>query len=714
MLKEFFSLDYSNRQIKSLLDNIVIITLSVNVLFAFFILFVFFDIVNNTYLIVWLSFSILIAIVRIYVGKNFLAKLSLKNKKSIQIYLKLYLAVIAVNGILWGSLFFIVSLEASNEYIFFLFTVMFALSSATMVTLGSVFLAVFFFIVPMSIPMISGLILHSYDFLNLMGIFLIIFYLTMILKVAYNNKKIANNHEHNIELIEQYRVITDKSSIVSKADPQGIITYVNDKFCKISGYSRKELIGKSHNVVRHPDMPKLTYKHMWNQIKKKKKTWQGIIKNRAKNGDPYYVSSTISPIFDRNNNIKEYISVRYDITEIMSDKKQLFDYLEANKLSVLIMVQIEDYNTLEKFYDRATVEQIEKTFGDALLYLLPNKCNFQRVYHLEDGLFAFAKDRRNCQSSKKEIEDVLEKFLANVKEYVIKLGKIEYDISAICSFTYGVIQIYEDAKIGIEKAIAEKKAIVYADGLSGIEYSIALQNIETLHTLKVALNDKKVISYFQPIVNNRTREVSKYESLVRLINEEGNVVPPNKFLEIAKKGRYYLQVTKIVLENSFSSLQTTDKEISINLSVLDIESEDLQKIIFSLLEKYKKDANRIVFELLESEEVQSFKMIVDFIRKVKQLGVKIAIDDFGSGYSNFERLLQYEPDFLKIDGSLIKNIDKSELSKNIVETIVLFAKKQRVKTIAEFVENEEIYKIVKELGIDYSQGYAFGKPQELD
>lgn len=96
------------------------------------------------------------------------------------------------------------------------------------------------------------------------------------------------------------------------------------------------------------------------------------------------------------------------------------------------------------------------------------------------------------------------------------------------------------------------------------------------------------------------------------------------------------------------------------------------------------------------------------------MGVTIAIDDFGAGYSNFERLLEFEPDILKIDGSLIKNIVIDEYSRNVVETIVSFAKKQNIITIAEYVENEEIFNILYNLGVDYSQGYYFGKPEQIE
>ena len=525
------------------------------------------------------------------------------------------------------------------------------------------------------------------------------------LHLRYENKK-------NSLLLKQYENITNTSSIISKTDPKGVITFVNEKFCQISGFTKEELIGKPHNVIRHPDMPKTAFRDLWRTIKDEKRTWQGIVKNRAKNGDTYYVKTTVQPILNPEGEVQEYISLRHDITAIMSDKKQLFDFLEANRLSVLILVQIEDYNILEKFYDKASVEKIEDAFGKNMLYLMPNRWGFQRVYHLENGLYAFAIDRRNCKASKEEIHAVLEQFLMNVKEYVVKIDSIEYDISAICSFTYGIFKIFEDAKIGIENAIQTKQPIVYADGLSGIEYDNALKNIETIHIIKTAIDNRKIISYFQPIVNNQTQKIEKYESLVRLVTEDGQLLTPLYFLDTAKKGRYYSKITKIVLENSFAALyKISEAAISINLSVHDIERDEITHYIENLLVQHEDEAHRIIFELLESEDIKDFALIKQFIQKVKAKGVKIAIDNFGTGYSNFERLLSYEPDILKIDGSLIKNIHNNQINQHIVETVMLFAKKQNLSTVAEFVENETIYEIVRDMGIDYSQGFYFGKPE---
>lgn len=117
------------------------------------------------------------------------------------------------------------------------------------------------------------------------------------------------------KILLEYKKAIDKSTIVSKTDPKGIITYVNDKFCEISGFKEEELIGKNHNIVRSPHMPKEAFKDLWETIKRKE-TWNGIVENRAKNGDSYFVQATIIPILDDNNNIVEYIGARQDITEL--------------------------------------------------------------------------------------------------------------------------------------------------------------------------------------------------------------------------------------------------------------------------------------------------------------------------------------------------------------------------------------------------------------
>jgi len=533
-----------------------------------------------------------------------------------------------------------------------------------------------------------------------------------ILKKTVDKINLKKQNKKYMTLLKQYEDITNKSSIVSKTDLKGNITYVNQTFCEISGYKESELIGQPHNIVRHPDVPKSVFRELWNTIQDKK-IWQGVVKNRTKAGNSYYVKATVSPILDTNGNIIEYIAVRHDIGEIINDKKQLLDFLENNKFSAIMLIQIEEYNILEKFYNGAIVEEIENSFAVTLMNLIPKELCFKRVYRLGEGIYAFAQSRKICQLSKDEFSKYISILLDKIKKHVVRLENIEYDISVVCSFTFGVFKIYEDAKAGIEKAIKEHKSIVYADGLYDINYEKAKQNIKMIRFIKNAIENDRITSYFQPIVNNKTLEVEKYESLIRLVDCQNNVLSPYYFLDVARKGRYYQKITEITLANSFEALNHVDKDISINISVKDILSKEIRDKIYELLKRYEIFAHRIVFELLESEDVKDMDSIKKFIKLVKQKGVQIAIDDFGAGYSNYERILIYEPDILKIDGSLIKNIITKKLSQDIVETIILFAKRQNLKIVAEYIENEEIQNRIKTLGIEYSQGYYFGRPESI-
>ena len=526
-------------------------------------------------------------------------------------------------------------------------------------------------------------------------------------------KEKINKQKENFRIQKQFTDLVDKSSIISKTDKNGIITYVNENFCKTSEYSKEELIGKTHNLVRYPDNPKEVYKDLWNTIKNKKIEWSGVIKNLSKSGKTYYIKTTIKPILDTNGQILEYVSVRSNVNTIMSDKKHLIDKIESNNLFLLILIQIEDFEILDRFYNILTVDKIEKMFAFNMLSYLPNAYVFENIYNIGNGRYALLADFFDFASSETNIIEYLETFVKNIRKSILIVDEIEYDLNIIVSYSFGKEHLYEDAKCGLDEAINKKMLIKYANDSSIHDHIEAKKNMEVIKMVKIALDNYKIVSYFQPIINNKTKIIEKYESLVRLVDEEGNVLSPYAFLDISKKGSYYNKITHRVLENSFKILEHITTKISINLSSLDIEKEETRDILYELLERYSLDTSRIVFELLEDESVKDFAVIKRFIQKVKKLGVMIAIDDFGAGYSNFERLLEFEPDILKIDGSLIKNIANDVYSRNIVETIVSFAKKQNIITIAEFVENEEIFNILYNLGVDYSQGYYFGEPKKI-
>ena len=525
--------------------------------------------------------------------------------------------------------------------------------------------------------------------------------------------KFHEEFENNLTFLHQYQDLTDSNTAVSKTNTKGVITYVNEKFCTLSGYDKEELIGQNHNIVRHKDTPASIYADIWHCIKHEKEQWSGVLKNKTKLNKIYYADVSIKPILNSDDEVVEYISLKRDVTNMINPEKQLYDFVESATHPLLVLIKTYDFTDIEKFYGYSLSHEINEKFATKLFSLMPSYLNFTKFLILENGEYAFIQD---IQTDIEDFKDTLTselKFLQNtINELKIDVGEIEYDIAVMLSFSSGKDCI-ENVNYGIKFLKENKQDFILANDFASKEQKKAENNLHVLKQIKIALDNSKIISYFQPIVCNKTQEVVKYESLVRLVDEDGKVLAPFFFLDIAKKGKYYTKITGMVLENSFKALVLTDKSITINISALDIEKVSTREQIFALLESHKTLSHRIVFELLEDEDVRDIEQITKFISAVKEYGVKIAIDDFGAGYSNFERLLKYQPDILKIDGSLIKNIETDHYSLSVVKTIVAFAKEQKIEMVAEYIENENIYNILNSLGVEYSQGYYFGKPDVM-
>lgn len=515
--------------------------------------------------------------------------------------------------------------------------------------------------------------------------------------------------------LKQLHDALDYTNIISKTDPKGRITFVNKKFVDISGYEESELIGKNHNIVRHPDMSKEIFEEMWSTIKNKK-VFHAVIKNRKKDGKTYFVDSTILPVLDTDGKIKEYVGIRHEIGNIINPIVKLMDDIKQSETPTLIIVKIANYTTLQNLYPHEILEDLEQTFAKDIFTLLPEGLLLDNVYQLPNGEFAFLKELEQSENLVHTLSLLLEKFQQNIDQYIIKLGNIEYDIKCVISFATKKENILEDTKIGLDKAqkATMQDSVIHANGLSQATYEKAVKNLETISMIETALANNKIISYFQPIIDNASGKIEKYESLIRLIDKKDNVVSPFFFMDVAKQATLYNKLTEKVFENSFKMLDNTDNKVTINLSALDIENVHVRNELlhYMTIPQYH---GRITFEILEDETIKEFDLIKDFISLAKIMGgVEIAIDDFGSGYSNYERLVSFQPDILKIDGSLIKDIVHNKSNQNIVKSIVAFAKSENIKTVAEFVADEQTYEYVKSIGIDYSQGFYLGKPEPLN
>lgn len=237
------------------------------------------------------------------------------------------------------------------------------------------------------------------------------------------------------------------------------------------------------------------------------------------------------------------------------------------------------------------------------------------------------------------------------------------------------------------------------------------ENIQWIWKIKEAVQRDLFTSYYQPIINNVTGNIEKYECLARMIDPGGKVITPYYFLPIARKTNFFRDITKAIIYKAVGALKSTRYEISVNLSLDDMLDQDINNFILKTLEQNLSLSPRLTFEILESEGIENYDEIKAFIKQVKARGCRVAIDDFGTGYSNFNHIIKLEVDYIKIDGSLIKNIHRDVNAEIITESIVNFSQRMGIKTIAEFVDCQEVFEKGKKLGVDYSQGFFLGKPR---
>ena len=292
--------------------------------------------------------------------------------------------------------------------------------------------------------------------------------------------------------------------------------------------------------------------------------------------------------------------------------------------------------------------------------------------------------------------------------FVIDGHEIYLSITAGMSYGSGT-EMLINANIALKNAKTSKVPFDLYDEQKQEKEHYA-SNQEMIKTLKYALANDLVIPYFQPIYNNNTHKIDKYETLMRIINEEGKVLSPYLFLEVAHKIKIYPELTKTIIRKAFAMFQDKEITFTVNLSVEDIRNSNTHAYIFNMLGSFAKPHN-VVFEIIESEGIDNYAIVKEFVEEVKKYGANIAIDDFGSGYSNFMHLLELDTSSIKIDGSIIKNILHDRNSQILTKTIVSMAKELGMKVIAEFVSSKEIQEAVVLLGVDHSQGYYLGEPK---
>jgi len=395
----------------------------------------------------------------------------------------------------------------------------------------------------------------------------------------------------------------------------------------------------------------------------------------------------------------------HDTLTSLNNRNSLLRDIKDKKPKSIVLFDIVDFSKVNDIYGVDIGDKILKEIAEVLKKIFSNSI----IYRIGADQFVLSMQNKHTQ---KEVEKLVSSAIFEIHSHPMIVSVAIYNefemnivLKAGISDSY-IDNILESADMALKYAKKSHKSIIFYNDILNIKDKFK-NELMMINKVKNAINENAIILYYQPIV--KQDKTITYESLMRL-NDNGNIMSPYLFLDIVKNTHYYHQLTKIVIDRSFKEFALKNYDFSINLAFSDIENRDTVKYLFQKVQEYDV-ADRLIIELLESESFQNLQIITEFIKSAKTLGIKIAIDDFGSGYSNFSYLIKLSPDFIKIDGSIVKNIALDNKSFLIAKSITEFAHSLNIKVIAEFIHDEAVYHKAQEIGVDGFQGYYLSEPK---
>lgn len=381
------------------------------------------------------------------------------------------------------------------------------------------------------------------------------------------------------------------------------------------------------------------------------------------------------------------------------------DYLVKIKKGSILLLNVDNFSIINDTYDF--------DIGDKVLVEISKLLNI--VKPPKSKLFRMNSDEFTIVSEDAKDVDELILIASSIISFFDQIDVVVDDISMNLSLSIGMAEgssdeLLKHAKIALLELRQHAKAAYNFYNTKSNFIKTQEKNLYWVDKIKKAFYDEKLIVYYQPIINNTTKKIEKYECLIRIL-EDGVLIPPIRLMEAFKLTGTLSLVTKTVIKESFKKFSDNKYDFSINITCADFYQRDLKAYLIRYSQKYHINPSRVILEILEDIHTLNTDEIMSQLYSLRQSGFKIAIDDFGNDSSNLSRLLEFSPDYLKIDGSFIQNILTDKNSLIIVEMIILLCKRSNIKMIAEFVHSKEIQKKIEELGIEYSQGFYFSEPK---
>jgi len=532
--------------------------------------------------------------------------------------------------------------------------------------------------------------------------------------------------------------------IILTIDDVCVIRTVNKFTEQLTGYSASDLIGKQFSALFFSvETSELIRASNGVFERTQSKSLQFECPIFAADGSELYLSWYLSPLFIEELGIEsahEILVVGLDLTEHKKSENRLTWLAEHDPLTGLYnrrkfekelehaisLALRQNHTSAVVFFDIDQFKYINDSsghqVGDELLIKVAEKLRY--ITRQADIIARFGGDEfiiLATNVSQKQAEELAQKLCSEMATVVIEIGSEQHRAGVSAG-----LLMFPEANCSAQDLLASADIAMYRakeEGRGGWRLAshddINRNQIKSRLTWKArvekALAENRFVLYYQPIMRIADRTVVHYECLLRMLGEGGEIIPPAKFIEVAEHTGLIYQIDLRVLELAFSKQaellrQGSPIKLSINLSAEMLSNPDAFTVISRFLRQYCLDARHFIFEVTETQAVTRLQAAHDLITQIEDIGGSFALDDFGVGFSSMSYLKQLPVNYLKIDGSFVKNIVHSREDQLFVNAINSVGQGMGIKTIAEFVENQDILDVLAGMGIDYAQGYGIGKP----
>lgn len=555
-------------------------------------------------------------------------------------------------------------------------------------------------------------------------------------------------------------VLNNVKEVIFQTDINGSLIYLNRTWVEIMGYSSEESIGICFFNFIHVDDKKLAIRYFNELMEKKIEHYRQVIRYITKDGRLKWSEIYATLLLDGSNNIVGSSGTINDVTErilmeheLTSNKEQLEKLVENRtkelnevngKLSYLSthdgLTNVSNRHFLEEALYKAIIKIRNEAVPSSLMCMdLDNFKIINDTYGHSIGDEVLVR-----------FTDLLRKII-NVDNVVARLGGDEFAVLLCDTPLEKASQIGESIRkeiegiyievspevatnatisvgiVNVDETLTPQEILSYADTALGYAKDGGKNRItafksdddktklyefnNTVRLIKRAIQYNHFILYYQPIIKVRGR-ILHYEALIRMIGKKGEIIPPGQFIPVAEQCGLMSQIDKWVVKDVIKTLEENPHiSVFINLSGLSLGDKALLSFIEESISNSRIEPAQLGFEITETSAVKDLSQSQQWIRRLKQLGCRFALDDFGVGFSSFTYLGNLPVDYLKIDGSFVKTLDKDPTQKALIQAMNAVAHVLGKQTIAEFVENREILKILQELNVDCGQGYYIGKPR---